>query len=851
MSLLDDACSALPPESTPAMIYFESVLAAAFERFAAVTAGVPDRICLYSAKAATFPFLLRALRRIGAAGFDASSPTEAVLVSRALGPRVPLYVTAPGITAADFDLLEPIRPRCVHVDSLDALAVGARRAMPIGVRINPGTTYARQALFTAGGPASRLGLPIDRLGDALDILRRAGRTAVGLHLHTTCEAPDFAMHARAVELLDDALEAVGFDLQITHIDVGGGLLPPMWDYETDTLRCRLADDPCAPLAAALKRLRRRHAKLLAPGFHIVFEPGDFIVAAAGVMVSKVVERRVDGSGRRHLLLDTNINHFPNVLHYGNTPRVIGQRVVAEDDPQGVCLSGNSCLGGDHIARIDADGLDAETVVFDERGSYEYTQYNFFNGRLRPSVFFQTAAGALVPFKVDTVDDLVGYWREQVDPFPQTWQSFHHFENIARETRGMHLYHPDLRMVSSFEFDHGPFGPPAGLAASLAGGFGRSGIYGRSLGTDDVRAHIARYENTVVGSNVYAPERVAMTLGATNGIWLTMESMLAGGLRRLLIPCPTYYQFAATCARRQIPWTAVHQRTPRRLGPDDRGRSVDPASILPGLDDLMQAIDEAPDIGAIVLLSPDLPLGFHQPAATVKAVADRARDEGFLLIVDETLGGLTYAHDDLLDWRWLEPSHPVVRIASISKTFGVPGARLGYLALTEAASRRPDNGADVLALMADCADAAYSAPPALMGPMLKKSLDVLAGWRAGRDDDPDVAAYARNLAGLSANARAGARLLSAAGVPYVMPQAGASLSACLTKLADCRVDAEPFFRRALAEQDLFVETGGHFSQNPAWNFTLARLGLGRADADFEGDLKRLLATYRTFPARGGA
>ncbi|HEX4423650.1 MAG TPA: hypothetical protein VH165_37325 [Kofleriaceae bacterium] len=73
-----------------------------------------------------------------------SSPTEAALVARMFGTRVPLYVTAPGIVDAEFEQLERLAPACIHVDSLPSLEAGlARPRLHLGVRINPGITYAR------------------------------------------------------------------------------------------------------------------------------------------------------------------------------------------------------------------------------------------------------------------------------------------------------------------------------------------------------------------------------------------------------------------------------------------------------------------------------------------------------------------------------------------------------------------------------------------------------------------------------------------------------------------------------------------------------------------------------------
>lgn len=832
---------------TPSLVYFERILSETVSYFLDLTSPVPRRRCLYSAKAATFPFLLRALHRHGVVGFDASSATEAVFLARALERRVPLFVTAPALTDADFDRLEQVAPACIHLDSLGAIerALARPRPMRLGIRINPGVGFAQIPLHEAGGPRSRLGLPLAELGEALLLFRRHGRRELGIHVHTTCEAADFNLHTLGVRTIAEAFErerSAAAGLSLTHLDVGGGLRPPRWDFERDVLVPQVDASSCASLVDAIAALVDKVA--VSTAFSVLFEPGDLLVCAAAVLVSRVIEERHDPAGNAHLVLDTNINHFPNVLHYGNTPSVV---FPLNTGSRKATLSGSSCLGGDHIAelRYDAGPL-PERVIFGDRGSYEYTQYNFFNGRFRPNVLLFDQGGELVRQKSDSTADLLAYWREDVAPFPENYQSFHHFESIARVERGMHYDHPDLRRVSSFELDPTDFPAPPGLLDALTNGLVKYGhSYGRSLGLPAAREEVAVFENRLVGSGEpYSPARVACTLGATNAIWLALEAILGGGLRRLLIPCPTYYQFATVAAARGIPWSPIHRpASPTWLG----GRlTLDGAELAPSLEAVIEAIDGCVDIGAVALVTPGLPIGNHYDAKAVRCLADKARAERWTLIVDETLRWLDYDGPGL-DWSWLEASHPVVRIASISKTFGLPGLRIGTLSATAAATRRPDTGDDIFGRMAALADAAYSAPPAAHVPVLSAGLEILSRFRDGDRSHADVRHYAENLARLKSRAARGAAILSAWLIPHVPPHAGASLVACLPKLSRCRDDAEGFFRALIREQGLFLETGGHFSQNPAWPFTLARLGLGRESAAFEADLLDFCRFYHAYVA----
>lgn len=845
-TLLEDARAQLAElGATPAFVYFERILVETLTCFQQLTGSIPRRKCLYSLKAATFPFLLKTFQRHGIAGFDASSATEAVFAARLLGRRRSLlYVSAPALAERDLALLEGIHPDCVHLDSLQSYELFLRQShsLSLGVRLNPAIGYSRVALHEAGGPRSCIGMSLDSLKEAIELTRRHGRTRLGLHMHLTCEAPDFKVQAEAVRMLNAELRRhlPTSGVRLTHLDLGGGLQPPAWDFNTDSLVSRFDESSVPELREAVEELLSTHRDSLSEDFTILFEPGDFLVCSSALLFAGAVEQRQSPNGEDHVMLDTNISHFPNILHYGNTPETLLHS--AERGNRQVTLSGNSCLGGDRISKVElAEGVSPRSLVFSERGSYEYSQLNFFNGRYRPDVYCHGLDGTLRLVKRDDADDLNQFWREEVADYPEPYQSFHFFENLAHEEKGLGLYHPDCRFISSFELDYSAFAPPANLQAALVEGFARrSNTYGRSLGHDDVRDGIADYEALNLGQmGFYEREQVAFTLGATNAIWLTVRNLFHRSLRSLLIVCPSYYQFAFTASRHGIPWHHIHAENP--TGPLISPVSAD--QLLPSLQAIHAALDAAPDVGALVIANPGLPYGKFCSPDDLRALAERARDEDWTLIVDETLAELRFA-DPLPDsWSWLDHSHPVIRIKSVSKSFGISGVRLGYLCVTNAARRTPHG--DLLHLMADMADMTFSAPPAVLGPVMLAGLDVLNRRARGEVSDPDVSVLVGNLSKLQRRAQIAFEILDGAGIPCVLPDAGTSLMALLPLLPDCRTDSEPFFRQLVREQSMFIELGGLFNQNPEWSFTGARFGLGRADADFEKDLYHFVDFYRRY------
>lgn len=105
----------------------------------------------------------------------------------------------------------------------------------------------------------------------------------------------------------------------------------------------------------------------------------------------------------------------------------------------------------------------------------------------------------------------------------------------------------------------------------------------------------------------------------------------------------------------------------------------------GADDIMDFFGTR-EVSMIVLINPDNPTGNYIAHAEVLRLADWAEKTGVRLLVDESFVDFADEEDaTLLDDEVLE-SHPHLMVMkSISKSYGVPGLRLGVLASGDVAT----------------------------------------------------------------------------------------------------------------------------------------------------------------------
>ena len=192
--------------------------------------------------------------------------------------------TGTNVSERDLDVLlaHPIR---LNLDAVSQLERVGRRApgRTVGIRVDPGAGAGyTEHLAYAGDRPTKFGVTEDRLDDAIAAARRHGLVVDTLHFHAGSgwlgdQLDGFeAALVRATWFLDRLADA-GF--AIREVNVGGGL----------GRMARAGEQPVDLDAYA--QVVARH---LAPyGVTAAFEPGDFVMKDAGVLLGEVVtvERR--------------------------------------------------------------------------------------------------------------------------------------------------------------------------------------------------------------------------------------------------------------------------------------------------------------------------------------------------------------------------------------------------------------------------------------------------------------------------------------------------------------------------------------------------------------------------------
>jgi diaminopimelate decarboxylase len=394
---------------TPAYVYDVGHIRAQFAALDGALAGVPHRVH-YSVKANGNLAILRLLRELGA-GVDIVSGGELFRARQAGFTGADVVFSGVGKSARELRDAVETGVLLVNVESADeldrlnAVARAAGTVVQVGIRVNPDVSVETPHPYTRTGEGSmRFGVPSD---EVLDLVARArtmtGIRVAGLGVHIGSQIADAEPYRDAAERLLSLIDAVrrtGYD-GLRYLDLGGGLAV---SYNGEA-----GADVAAWGAIATAAAKRA-------GLALIVEPGRFLVANAGMLLTAVLYRKRSGD-KTYVITDAGMTELLRPSHYDAYHRI--EAVVPRPTRSVVDVCGPVCETGDFLA-LDRELDDVEAgdlLVVHSAGAYGFVMASTYNARPRPAeVLVDGTRWAVVRVR-ESYDDLVQHelatpqWRQ--------------------------------------------------------------------------------------------------------------------------------------------------------------------------------------------------------------------------------------------------------------------------------------------------------------------------------------------------------------------------------------------------------------------------------------------------------
>ncbi|HDJ29577.1 MAG TPA: diaminopimelate decarboxylase [Candidatus Acetothermia bacterium] len=389
---------------TPCYVYSYSKIREEYRRFDAAFSSIP-RMIAYAVKANSNGAILRILARAGS-GADVVSGGE---IHRARAAGIPANrIVFAGVgksheelrLALDEDILLINVESLGELDYLSQLAHATGKKVRIGVRVNPQITVPTHPYISTGRAEDKFGLAPEQ---ALAAYRRA-RTdqmilPVGIHMHIGSQISDLSIFRTGAEVLVQIMESLAEEeVKIQYFDLGGGLAVPE-SGEGQPLPEELA----GTVLPALE------------GFEgtLILEPGREIIAAAGVLLARVLYRKPTAA-RPFVIIDAGMNDFIRPALYGAEHRILA--VQEGEGEETVRVVGPICESADIFATAVTlpPVREGDYIAILHTGAYGASMSSRYNSRPLPAEVLVRAEEAYLIRERETVEDIID--KERIPQF---------------------------------------------------------------------------------------------------------------------------------------------------------------------------------------------------------------------------------------------------------------------------------------------------------------------------------------------------------------------------------------------------------------------------------------------------
>ncbi|MCU6167227.1 diaminopimelate decarboxylase [Enterobacter roggenkampii] len=326
------------------------------------------------------------IERALVAGYDPKADSDAIVFTA--------DVIDDATLARVHELQIPVNAGSVDMlEQLGQVSPGHR----VWLRVNPGFGHGHSQKTNTGGENSKHGIWYADMPAALEVLQRYNLKLVGIHMHIG-SGVDYGHLEQVCGAM--VRQVVDFGQDLEAISAGGGLSIPYREGEE-----AIDTDHYYGLWSAARDQIAAH---LGHAVKLEIEPGRFLVAEAGVLVSQV--RSVKEMGSRHfVLIDAGFNDLMRPSMYGSYHHITALAADGRDLTQAprveTVVAGPLCESGDVFTQQEGGKVETRSLpevkpgdylVLHDTGAYGASMSSNYNSRpLLPEVLFDNGKARLI------------------------------------------------------------------------------------------------------------------------------------------------------------------------------------------------------------------------------------------------------------------------------------------------------------------------------------------------------------------------------------------------------------------------------------------------------------------------
>ena len=379
---------------SPVYVYDANCITHQYQKLTAAFAQTDTKF-FYACKALTNISVLKHIKSIGC-NVDCSSINEVKLALLAgFEPQNVLY-TSNGIHFSEIEEVQGLGVN-INIDSLSNLekfAIKYGHTYPVGIRLRPNIMAGGNLKISTGHDKSKFGIPVDQMDKILELVKKHDLYIQNLHIHTGSDIKDVDVFVKGIEVLFDIIPHFK---ELRSVDLGGGFKVPYQDGDGET--------DMILLAKKVKEAFDDHPNPNGMPLQVWFEPGKFLVSAAGYLITEVNVMKENGST---VLagINSGFNHLIRPMFYDAYHKI--ENISNPDgEKKAYTVVGNICETDTFATdRNIAEIREGDLLVFYNAGAYGFEMSSNFNSRYKPAEVMVKGGKAELIRKRDEFNDLI-------------------------------------------------------------------------------------------------------------------------------------------------------------------------------------------------------------------------------------------------------------------------------------------------------------------------------------------------------------------------------------------------------------------------------------------------------------
>lgn len=357
---------------TPTYIYSKKHIIEQFKSYQDSLRGTTSLVC-YAVKANSNIAILNILAKLGA-GFDIVSRGELERVLAAGGKANKVVFSGVGKSFDDITRALEVGVYCFNVESVNELdriqSIAERmgKKAPISLRINPDVDAKTHPYISTGLKENKFGIDIaeaERIYEYASTLKNLDIKGIDCHIGSQLTTLDPFLDAldRLLVLTDKLIQK---GITIEHLDLGGGLGVCYHDEKPPV---------------AQEYIQAVRERLIGRDLTLLFEPGRYIVANAGILVTRI-EYLKDTTHKNFAIVDAAMNDLIRPALYEAWMNI--QPVIQkQEQPKQYDIVGPICETGDFLGKDRSLSVnEGDLLAIFSAGAYGFAMSSNYNSRAR-------------------------------------------------------------------------------------------------------------------------------------------------------------------------------------------------------------------------------------------------------------------------------------------------------------------------------------------------------------------------------------------------------------------------------------------------------------------------------------